>query len=62
MAKITKIKILRNTRAGGESLGEGKTYTVPKEVSVKDAEILIKMRSAESVCQKKAAEKKSDDK
>jgi len=44
---ITAIRVLSNCRATSGGLVAGKTYQVPKDVSVRDAGILIGMRRAE---------------
>jgi hypothetical protein len=43
------IRITSDTRAGKTSLESGKTYTVPDDVSVRDARTLIGMKKAVEV-------------
>lgn len=53
-----KVKILRNTSAGGQSLEAGKVY----EISEKDANILIGLKKAESVIEEINVEEKEEEK
>lgn len=63
MEKTGSIKVLVGCGASGRSLVAGHTYAVPDEVSVKDADILIRMGKAEACAKKetrKAIAKHSD--
>lgn len=64
MEKPGLIKVLIGCGASGKSLVAGHTYAVPDEVSVRDADILIRMGKAEACAKKetrKAAAKNGDE-
>ena len=42
------IRILRGCGASGQSLSAGRTYTVPGEVSRRDAELLVRLGKAQA--------------
>lgn len=50
------IKVIRACGASGNSLEAGRIYSVPGEVSEKDASALIRMGKAEACQVKKSAE------
>ena len=51
---MDKIKVIKACGASGESLEAGKTYSVPDQVSEKDAVILVGMGKAEKVATPKS--------
>ena len=44
---MNAIRILRGCGASGQSLTAGCTYTVPGEVSLRDAELLVRLGKAQ---------------
>lgn len=46
---MNAIRILRGCGASGQSLTAGRTYTVPGEVSLGDAELLVRLGKAQEV-------------
>lgn len=55
---MEKIRILTGTKASGQSLAVGEIYRVGKDVSERDARILLGFRQAEVVEEKIAKKKK----
>lgn len=62
--EITKIKVLRGCWASGDCLKKGKTYAVGKgkDVSAKDAKLLLDLGKAEPATDEKKPEKKDPEK
>ena len=60
MTDIKAIKPLVGCGASGQSLIAGQVYTVPDDISLADAEVLIRMGKVEPAREKKKRSKKAD--